>query len=286
MLENSVTLSFCAFAHTHLIPLYTPDCHFNAGVAIVQHLSQNVKAAIFFSEGLQGKPEEFLSGVNSVRKDLSIAGGAAADYGRFSRTLISLNGAVYAHGVVGVAFDNLSLKILNHWKLNWNPIGKPMVVTKVVNNTIFELDEKPIFEVIRHYFGDVVVANLPSSIVKFPLIKTEKGVYVARAPVAVTGNALVFGGNFNTGDEVCFGIANIDEIVENNDARLLLKPEVVWIYSCMGRKAFAGEILESEFHTYNVLGTTCGFFSYGEFFKTPHSTQMMNLTTTVFANRV
>ena len=132
-----------------------------------------------------------------------------------------------------MAFENASLKILNHWKLNWNPIGKPMVVTKVLNNTIFELDKTPIFEVVRHYFGDDVVAHLPSSIVKFPLIKTEKGVYIARAPVAVTENALVFGGNFNTGDRVRFGIANVDEIVENNDARLLLKPEVVWIYSCM-----------------------------------------------------
>ena len=284
MLESAVTLSFCAFSHTKLIPLYTSHCDFNGGISVVQHLDKSIKAAIFFSEGLHGKPEAFLSGVNSMRKDLTIAGGAAADYGRFARTLIALNGTVYSKGVVGVAFENASLKILNNWKLNWNPIGKPMSVTKVVNNTIFELDEKPIFEVIRHYFGSKVVENLPSSIVKFPLIKIEKGVYIARAPVAITDNALVFGGNFNTGDQVRFGIANIDEIAEENeDARLLLKPEVIWIYSCMGRKAFAGEILENEFHTYNVLGTTCGFFSYGEFFKTPQSTQMMNLTTTVFA---
>jgi len=283
MVENSVILSFCTFSHTTLIPLHTRHCDFNGGICVTQHLSKNVKAAIFFSEGLVGKPEEFLSGVNSVRKDLTIAGGAAADYGRFTKTLISLNGIVYEHGVVGVAFENISLKVLNNWKLNWNPIGKPMVVTKVEHNAIFELDGKPIFEVIRHYFGDDVVANLPSSIVKFPLIKTEKGVNIARAPIAVMDNALIFAGNFNTGDKVRFGIANIDEIVENNDARLLLEPEVVWIYSCMGRKAFAGEILENEFHTYNFLGTTCGFFSYGEFFKTPHSTQMMNLTTTVFA---
>lgn len=284
MLENAVTLSFCAFSHTHLIPLHTSHCDFNGGISVVQHLNKNVKAAIFFSEGLHGKPEEFLRGVDSARKHLTIAGGAAADYGRFARTLIALNGTVYAKGVVGVAFENASLKILNNWKLNWNPIGKPMSVTKVVNNTIFELDEKPIFEVIRHYFGNKVVANLPSSIVKFPLIKTENGVYIARAPIAVIDNALVFAGNFNIGDQVRFGIANIDEIAEeNDDARLLLKPEVIWIYSCMGRKAFAGEILENEFHTYNVLGTTCGFFSYGEFFKTPHSSQMMNLTTTVFA---
>lgn len=284
MLENSVLISFCAFAHTKLIPLYTPTCDFEGGKCIVKALpKERVKAAIFFSEGLEGKPEEFLHGADSVCKELIIAGGAAADYGRFSKTFIALNDKVFAKGVVGVAFDNPTLKIQNQWKLNWNPIGKPMVVTKAEHNTIFELDSQPIFEVIRHYFGDDVVTNLPSSIVKFPLIKTENGVNIARAPIALTKEALVFAGNFVIGDKVRFGIANIDAIVENNDSILLQKPEVFWIYSCMGRKAFAGTILENEFHLYDELGTTSGFFSYGEFFKTPRSTQMLNLTTTILA---
>lgn len=284
MLENSVLISFCAFSHTKLIPLSSPTCDFNGGKSIGKKLpKKHVKVAIFFSEGLKGKPEYFLHGVDSVCKDLVIAGGAAADYGRFSKTLISLNGEVFSNGVVGVAFDNATLKIQNQWKLNWNPIGKPMVITKVQDNTIFELDSRPICEVIRHYFGDDIVANLPSSIVKFPLIKTENGVNIARAPIAITEGALVFGGNFAIGDKVRFGIANIDAIIENNDSILLQKPEVFWIYSCMGRKAFAGKILENEFHICNVLDTTSGFFSYGEFFKTPQSTQMLNLTTTILA---
>lgn len=284
MLENSITLSFCAFSHTHLIPLYHPTCDFQGGQIIGNGLLKpEIKVAIFFSEGLEGQPEEFLKGVHSVHKELIIAGGAAADYGRFTRTLISLNGQVFYKGVVGVAFDNVSLHVLNHWKLNWNPIGKPMTVTKVKNNTIFELDEKPIFDVISHYFGSDIVANLPSSIVKFPLIKTENGVHIARAPIAVTENAVVFAGNFTIGDKVRFSIANIHAIFENDSSKLLQKPEVLWIYSCMGRKAFAGKILESEFQISNPLDTTCGFFSYGEFFKTPNSTQMLNLTTTILA---
>lgn len=284
MLENSVTLSFCAFTHTRLIPLSSPTCDFHGGQAIINSLSKkSIKAAIFFSEGLEGAPEEFLKGIDSTQTKLIVAGGAAADYGRFSKTFISLNHQIFSHGVVGVAFDNANLNILNHWKLNWNPIGKPMIVTKVKNNTIYELDSKPILDIVRHYFGDDVVEHLPASIVKFPLIKTENGVNIARGTIAVTEDALVFGGNFQEGDKVRFSIANIDAIVENNDSRLLQKPEVLWIYSCMGRKAFAGKILEGEFQLSNPLGTTSGFFSYGEFFRTPNSSQMLNFTTTIFA---
>ncbi|MDD2384732.1 MAG: EAL domain-containing protein [Sulfurospirillaceae bacterium] len=284
MYENSVVLSFCAFSHTKLIPLLSRTCDFKGGQTLAKTLPKDaVKAAILFSEGLAGHPEEFLQGIHTCHHELTIAGGAAADYGTFSLTLISLNGIVYEHGVVGVAFHNASLRVFNAWKLNWNPIGKPMLITKAVNNAIYELDSKPIFDIIRHYFGDGIVENLPSSIVKFPLIKTENGVNIARAPIAVTKNSLIFAGNFTNGEKVRFGIANIDGIIDNTDSTLQYQPEVLWIYSCMGRKAFAGTILEQEFQLCNAVRTTAGFFTYGEFFKTPRSTQMLNLTTTVLA---
>ncbi|MDD3344563.1 MAG: EAL domain-containing protein, partial [Sulfurospirillaceae bacterium] len=282
--ENSVVLSFCAFSQTKLIPLISQTCDFNGGLTLAKSLPKNdVKAAILFSEGLVGQPEEFLKGIHAHHSELIIAGGAAADYGTFSQTLISLNGTIYEHGVVGAAFHNASLKIQNTWKLNWNPIGKPMCVTKSINNVVYELDSKPIFDIIRHYFGDNIVENLPSSLVKFPLIKTENGVNIARAPIGVTENSLIFAGEFTNGDKVRFSIANIDGIIDNTDSTLQYSPEVLWIYSCMGRKAFAGSILEQEFQLCNVTGTTAGFFSYGEFFKTPLSAQMLNLTTTVLA---
>lgn len=284
MLEQSVTLSLCAFSKTKLIPLHSTACSYTSGHMIATKIPPTAKAAIFFSEGLHGEPEEFLRGINDTRKNLIIGGGSAADYDRFSRTLIALNERIFQHGIVGVAFENPQLHILNHWKLNWNPIGKKLMVTKVAKNIIYELDHKPIIDVVRHYLGDEVVAKIPSSIVKFPLLKTENGVNIARAPIGLTSdNALIFTGNFNEGDFVRIGFPHIDAILETNSSMLCQKPEVFWIYSCMGRKAFAGKILENEFHLYDALGTTAGFFSYGEFFKTPKSTQMLNLTTTVFA---
>ena len=60
MLENSVSLSFCAFTCTKLIPLYSPTCDFQGGEAVIHSLpKEGIKAAIFFSEGLQGAPKSF-----------------------------------------------------------------------------------------------------------------------------------------------------------------------------------------------------------------------------------
>ena len=52
MVENSVILSFCTFSHTTLIPLHTRHCDFNGGICVTQHLSKNVKAAIFLVKDL------------------------------------------------------------------------------------------------------------------------------------------------------------------------------------------------------------------------------------------
>lgn len=283
MLDNSVVISLCAFQKTKLIPLSSSTCNEESAVAIAQKIPKNAKAAIFFSEGINSNAEMFLHGMYSVHKELVIAGGQAADYNRFSKTYISLNDKVFHSGVVGVAFDNPNLTVLSQWKLDWNPIGKSMRVTKADKNVVYELDNKPIKEVIRHYFGNEIASNLPHSIVKFPLIKDEEGLRIARSAIGVKDDGLVLAGMLKVDDYVRFGIANIDAMRENNTSVLKYKPDAVWIYSCMARKAFAGTLLEGEFQTFSSNNPICGFFVYGEFFKLPNISQMLNLTTTVFA---
>ncbi len=85
MIDFKVVISFCAFENTTLIPLYTPKCDFDGGVEIASGiLKDEIKSALFFSEGINGKPEAFLKGVKSAKNKLVIGGGASADNGKFS----------------------------------------------------------------------------------------------------------------------------------------------------------------------------------------------------------
>lgn len=285
MLEHSVTLSFCAFAKTQLISLYSDSCDFEGGERIVSILPQaGVKAAIFFGERVHGTPENFLNGIASARKDLILAGGVASSYKHDSfNALISLNDKVFKKGAVGVALQSESLHVFNHWKLNWDPIGKPMTVTKVHNNTVYELDSQPILDVVRQYFGDDSIIGSPPSVIKFPLIKVLDGVNVARPAIRLLDDGLVFAGSLHVGDKVRFSIANIDAILKDNNPYIFKKPEAIWIYSCVGRKTYLGNILENEFKTYQTVAPVSGFFTFGEFFKTSDCTIMLNFTTTILA---
>lgn len=283
IIENGVVISICSFSKTNLIPLYTPSCNYSGGKSIASTINYNCKAALFFSEGFTGIPESFLNGVNETRKELVVVGGVASKHEKSPTTLISLNETVYTKGVVGVAFDNPSLHIFKDWKLNWHPIGKSMVVTKAEGPVVYELDNKPILEVIRHYFGDDAIKELPDSTASFPLIKTENHVHIARGAIAVQDDGgLAFAGNLSVGEKVRFGLVDIHSVINSANLTPSEIPEVIWIYSCIGRKAILGNLLEDEFSNIQSSCTNTGFFSHGEFFKTDKSVQMLNLTTTVF----
>ncbi len=289
MLDNGIVISFATFENTTLLPLLHDRCDYNSGVEMGQSLvSKSIKAAIIFSEGLYGKPEDFMRGINSIREDIVIAGGAAADNGMFSKTFIMHGNQIMEHGIVGVAFDNSELLISQQTSLGWNPIGKKMVVTRAIDSKLYELDGKPIQQIIEKYLGSEALLNLPSSIVEFPLTSEDHKMQIARAPIALNSDgSLTYAGNFYNGQYVRFAIANLKSI-EFNASQLPKKldnfsPEAIWIYSCMGRKAMLGKTLEKEFAYVANIAPTAGFFTYGEFCEAGNCTKMLNLTTTVLA---
>ena len=283
MSENGAVISFCSFKNTTLIPLSSQGSEYKDGVLSANAIDgDDIKAAIFFSDGLYSNADEFLNGLKSVKKGIVIAGGAAADNGLFKETFVSLNGVVNQKWIIGVAFKNKDLGVINDWELGYNPIGKEMKITKAAGAELFELDGKPIFEIVKKYFGEKILNTLPASIVKFPLLKKTQNVSVARAPVAKTENSLIFAGSFDEGEIVRFAIADMKNIGSKEPPNGIRKAQGIWIYSCMGRKAFAGKLLEKEFEKYTPV-SSAGFFGYGEFYDASKTTSKLNLTTTLFA---
>ena len=214
--EGSAVISICKFLKTTLIPLSSKTCDYEGAKSIANSIPSSCKAAIFFSEWYNSSPEEFLYSLNESHKNLIIAGGVASNSTKETKDVfLCLNGVTYVEGVVGVAFENPELIVLRDWKLDWNPIGKQMVVTKAQGSTVYELDDQPIIKVIQRYFGDNAFTKLSSKIYNFPLIKTENGVHIARVSLDSKDDGLVFSGNLAKGDIVQFGIIDIYNIINN-----------------------------------------------------------------------
>jgi len=172
--------------------------------------------------------------------------------------------------------------------LNWNQIGKEMIVTKAEGNKVYEVDNLEIKELYRKYLGSDISDNLPSAGTEFPLITIRNGIKVARSPIAILEDgALLFGGNLKVGEKVKFAYGNLNDIqnsiYDNNKIFSKLPIESIFIYSCSGRKTLMGEELEAEFQMLNSLAPTVGFFTYGEYFHSFKINEMLNITTTFLA---
>lgn len=289
MQSNEIVLAFSLFDATDIKSRYFSCTDFESGVLAAREiLSERSKACIAFGEGLHGDSESFLRGFASIRDDIIVAGGNAGDDLTFTHTAIMHNDTVYERGIVIAVLESDCLQVHNNYSLNWTSIGKEMVVTRADKNIIYEIEGRPVKEVYAHYLGPDAVSMLPASAVEFPFIKVCDGVRIARSMIGQNKKGgFVYAGHFENGDKVRFAIGNIEEVLNHAaDIResVASRPvEATYIYSCSVRKMFLQEELNYEFALINEIAPTAGFFTYGEFFHSPHGNQLLNITTTALS---
>ncbi len=286
MSSGQIVIAFSSFEATDVSTYYFDNLSFERGVEAAHTvLSDRTKLCIAFSEGIAGDAESFLDGFTSVRDNVILAGGNAGDDLTFQNTRILKDTTLYQSGVVIAVLDSDVLEVSNSYSLHWSPIGKEMVVTKADKNVIYEIDGRKVEELYTYYLGSEAVERIPASAIEFPLIKIEDGVQIARSIVAQNSDgSFVYAGHFQNGDRVRFAIGNIEDIL-NHAGEIQKKvassePEATFVYSCSVRKLFLKEQLNYEFGLIEDIAPTAGFFTYGEFFHSPHGNQLLNITTT------
>jgi diguanylate cyclase (GGDEF)-like protein len=254
-------------------------------------LEEDTKVIIAFSDGTYTNGEAFAAGIGSEAPDVVLAGGMAADNGKLEKTYVFDKSRLCDRGVVGVALHSKSLHAVHEYSFDWEPIGKKLLVTKAVENRVYEIEGMRAADVYAKYMGEEVARRLPKIGIEFPLIVQRDGHDIGRAVIArYDDGSLGFAGNIREGEQVRFGVGVVDEILSNNVyklekilAQIKYKPEGVFIYSCMARRRFLENYTETELKSLRVFGTMSGFFSYGEFFhyKEEKKNQLLNETMTL-----
>lgn len=286
MLEESIVISCSVFKHTCIETLHVSDTNYQSGQFIASKLiNKETKALICFSESLHSDPEAFVHGIASVSSSVVLAGGNAADNNHFESTYVIFGGQIHESGSVAAALSGTQLHVANSYSLNWLPIGREFVVTKAVDNKLYEINHRPILEICKKYLGEDAVRELPASIIEFPLIKVVEKTLIARSIVAVCEDgAFQYAGNFAEGDRVRFSVGSIDAVLDGAikfQKDIAEQPvEAIYLYSCTVRKLFLKDQLSVEFQALSKLAPTCGFLTYGEYYHTNTTNQILNVTTT------
>ncbi len=289
---GNTVLAFSQFDHTRLrsVLVRNENNDFKkTGERLAQALvSKTTRAVIAFTDGLHTNGENFLLGFQHCAPDITIAGGMAGDNGRLRETFVFTATEWTNDGAVGVALDNPNLSVYTRYSFDWIPIGKQMRVTKSRENRIYEIDNKPAYDVYARYLGQDIAQQLPASGIEFPLILDRPNVTVGRAVTQTfPDGSLYFAGNIAQGESVRFGVGNAELIRQNglkNAKELNHRAiESIFIYSCMARRHFMGDEIKAELLPIQALGPVSGFFTYGEFLHSDGKTYLLNQSITFLA---
>ncbi len=263
---------------------------YESGVNLAEQLvCDETKLIISFADGINTNGEEFSKGISKVSPDVILSGGLAGDNGELLKTYVFTKDEITSNGAVGVSLSSKTLNVTTNSSFDWLPVGKELIVTKAINNRVYEIDGMSAVDIYAKYMGHEVAEKLPQVGIEFPLIFEVKGVLIGRAVLLKHDDgSLTFAGNIKEGTKVRFGIGDIGNILKNSSystrkvlSEMQYKPEAVFVYSCMARRRFMKEYIYDELKILSNIGAVSGFFTYGEFYHEGKRNQLLNETMTM-----
>ena len=290
--ENSTIISFCMFENTKLDSfLYEEKNSQKLGNKIGKNIiKDDTKAIITFLDGTNHDGETYIKNLNTLNKDILIAGGMAGDNGKFKKTYVFDNKKITSCGAVACSLSSNSLKADNYYSFNWQPIGKNFKITKADENIIYEIDNKPALDLYFHYFGKDIL-NFPLATMEIPIMIKKHDGYIARACIGIDENkkSMIFAGDVKENEIFRFGFGDTNLIFSSSKdvykKASEFGSEAIYVYSCVARKALMGNLIEEETKYLNNIAPTAGFFTYGEFFhfNSVKENELLNQTLTLLS---
>ncbi|GAA0711144.1 FIST C-terminal domain-containing protein [Aquimarina litoralis] len=249
--------------------------------------ADNLKHIFIVSEGSFVNGSALIDGIEEVYKDIPCTGGLCGDDARFEKTLVGYNEKPKEGEIVAVGFYGDTLQITSAQYGGWNPFGPERIITKSVDNILYELDNQPALDLYKKYLGDKA-SELPQSALLYPLsVKTEgRKEAIVRTILTIDEekNAMILAGDVPEGSVVQLMMANIDKIAEgaSKAAEIAMEsrdkdPQLALLVSCIGRKLVMDQRVEEEIEeVIEEVGKNAaitGFYSYGELAPFSNSTR-------------
>jgi hypothetical protein len=246
---------------------------------ISQFPEEGLKYILVISEGSFINGSQLAIGMNSVTKDNTlITGGLCGDAARFKITLSSYNENPKSGEIIAIGLYGETLEVSFATNGGWTPFGPERMVTKSIDNVLYEIDGKPALDLYKTYLGEKS-KELPGSALLYPLkVKSSdesKSIVRTILNINEEDNSMILAGDISEGSHVQLMMTNVDSIVNAAEvgAQQAIdlrekEPELAILVSCIGRKLVLDQRVEEEVEeVVEVIGKkarVCGFYSYGE----------------------
>lgn len=250
-------------------------------------LGDDALGLFLFPDGMTFNYDSFFDGARkAAARNLPIFGGTAGDNWTFTGTYQYFGDRVVKDGIVAGLLRGKG-RIVSNVTHGCVPIGTARTITKAQGGAIFEIDGKPIFDVLAEYVDGDPRANWNTVVTSLCLgfrapehMKGEYPDYVVRALIAKddAAGAVIIGSNVTPGTEVWMTRRDHDMVAESVDQmgkkiRAWLgeqQPKLVFHFDCAGRgKMFLRDKQKLDLLKHlraEVAPTTpwVGFYCYSE----------------------
>lgn len=234
----------------------------------------DTKAILMMSSDFSLCPEPFIDEINEFDSNLIVFGALAGTKKMGDdRSLIFVQNKIYERAILTVAFCGKDLNVMSQYNLGFRPLGKELTVTKAdKTGVVYEINEKPAFEIYRHHLGAPMNDYFFDNTSSFPFMLHQNGNNLARVALDYNkdNGALLFAVEIPVGSAVSLGYATdrylLEESRERAEEMNEFCPEAILIYACMSRRMLMGDDLaELEFDLYeNVIPDATWAHGYGE----------------------
>ncbi len=304
--DNSIVATAVQFEKTDVIAVSANISNYNNSYELGEWLFNNINKPdlqfIFvISDGGLVNGSELVKGMNSQNHNIPITGGLAGDAARFEKTVVGLNKNPIQGDVVAIGIYGSNLLVSHGSMGGWDIFGRERVITKSINNVLYEIDGKNALDLYKEYLGEYV-NELPGAALLFPLsIKiNQNSEPLVRTILSIDekNKTMTFAGDIPEGSNARLMKANFDRIIEAssqaaNTCFSPLKSQIVnnnslaILISCVGRKLVLADRIDEEVESasemFNPKTVVTGFYSYGEIspFVANSSCELHNQTMTI-----
>ncbi len=218
---------------------------------LVEHPTDGL--VMVLPDAFQGNLPEMLRGLyNRVGPRFRYVGGGAGDNLKFFKTFQFTDQGVASDGVAAALISGVEIGIgIGH---GWHPISDPLVITKVKDKTVVEIDGEPAYQAYCKRIGAVPAERFAEIGMRHPLgFPNVAGQYLIRDPIAVRSDQSM---DFIT-EIPCHAVGNVmrgelDELVATaatvaEDARRQVRsPVCALVFDCISRVVLMGDSFQKE----------------------------------------
>jgi hypothetical protein len=246
-----------------------------AAKSTMPQLHQEPKLCIVTPESLTVSGDSILVGLRKqLGKNFPIIGGTAGDQLRVKQTYQFYKDEVLSNAAPFLLFSG-PLFVSFGVESGWKPVGKKGKVTRVENNILYQIDEKPATEYYQHYLKIELSEIVPEYPLAVYVGETEN--YYLRNPVYFNNEdgSISFMGDVPLNATVQITHVERDGIINATETSVAQaqrnypgsKPALAICFSCAGRKLVLGTRAREEFQILqknNLNLKVAGFYAYGE----------------------